>query len=379
VQKRIMSLSAVLIMASVLNSCGKKATDSDEAAGSVVELNNSQAIAGLNLGSRQKYAPAVVKSLSAVGFLSDGSSNCTTFYIGNKTAITAGHCVPTSATDCSKMKVKWGLPSASGGTQKESSCVKILQYLNKSGWGDYAVFKINNAPEGVTAVSWQNNTVAKRGAPALIAGYVGKDRLKVTSNCNIRAAPIKWHEVIQLNVLALFRRNHDCTSFNGMSGALVFQLDGDVLRPVGVHHGPGSRDGLSNMTSISGHLGSSTKLQEDYYSESQVLSEMRKGGTKEECQLSYGDFLYVDKYKKGLSSPASRSNYKMLTDWFRQNEIHVPGITNTFHQEWLGKLGPAEKKICSELLSNGNENPFGNQECTADTNGNCIIDPIETL
>ena len=290
-QRRIISLSAFLVMTSFLGSCGKKTADSEESLGHVVSLNNPQQIANLKLSSQnQQYAPAVIKSLAAVGFLSNGSTDCSTFYIGNNTAITAGHCVPATGLDCSKVKIKWGLPSAPGATQKQSSCVKILQYINKSGWGDYAVIKVDKGPEGEAAVSWHNNTVAKRGAPALIAGFVGEGRLQVTSNCNIKGAPIRWQEVARLNLLALFRRNHDCTTFQGMSGALVFQLQkGGVLRPVGVHHGPGSGDGSATMTSIAGHLGSSNKLQSQVYSQSQIESEMSQGGAREDCQQSYGD------------------------------------------------------------------------------------------
>jgi hypothetical protein len=219
--------------------------------------------------------------------------------------------------------------------------------------------------------SYHNNTVAKRGAPALIAGYVGEGSLQVTSNCNIKGAPIRWQEVARLNLLALFRRNHDCTTFRGMSGALVFQLqNGGVLRPVGIHHGPGSGDGSATMTSISGHLGSSAKLQSQVYSQSQIESAMSEGGAREDCQQSYGDYLYQNEYKKGLSSSSSRTNNKMLTDWFLKLGDKVQ---KSLHQEWLSKLAAGEKKVCSKFLSDAVTNPFGNEGCPVDMNGDCAV------
>lgn len=170
---------------------------------------------------------ADLKNLAnSVGLMSTG---CTATHIGNKIAITAGHCLednvgmaPTLRRNlpCSNVSIFW--PS-----NLKTTCVQVLA-LEESATADYAIFSVNAAP--VAAMAIQNFAPAADGSKITIMSYPLGQPLAWSQYCSLHKMTDPSETQMQFY--------HDCSTQPGSSGAAVVEVNANTTPAiVGIHDG----------------------------------------------------------------------------------------------------------------------------------------------
>lgn len=147
---------------------------------------------------------------------------CSGFLVGEKTLVTAGHCVE-DLSDCENNKWVFNFQAESTFVDQSQiySCKSIIsQELNSSTNADFAVIELDRVVENTTPLTFRTTGEVKTGDSITVMGHPSGLPMKVAAGATIRSNDDDWYFIGNLD------------TFGGNSGSPVFNTDTGIVEGI---------------------------------------------------------------------------------------------------------------------------------------------------